>query len=217
MSGPHVVLLGDSIFDNAAYVPGDPPVEAQLRAALPEGRVTLLAIDGDVVAGVAAQLRRVPKDATHLVVSVGGNDALGYVDVLTERATSVGEALLRMADIGDEFERRYRAMLDAVLARSLPAAVCTIYYPAFDEADLQRMAVAAETFFNDVILRCAFQRRVPVIDLRLVCDERADYANPIEPSARGGDKITRTIARLVREAEGAAADGARGALVYARP
>lgn len=215
MSGPHVVLLGDSIFDNAAYVPGDPPVEAQLRAALPEGRVTLLAIDGDVVAGVAVQLRRLPADATHLVVSVGGNDALGYIDVLTERTTSVGEALLRMADIGDDFERRYRAMLDAVLARSLPAAVCTIYYPAFDEADLQRMAVAAETFFNDVILRCAFERRVPVIDLRLVCDERTDYANPIEPSARGGDKITRAIARLVREA--ADADVARGALVYARP
>ena len=27
----HVVLLGDSIFDNASYVPGKPPVIEQLR------------------------------------------------------------------------------------------------------------------------------------------------------------------------------------------
>ena len=212
MSGPHVVLVGDSIFDNAAYVPGDPAVEDQMRAALPQGRVTLLARDGDVVAGVASQLARRPNDATHLVLSVGGNDALGYIDVLTERASTTGEALLRMAEIGEEFEQRYRAMLDAVLALGLPTAVCTIYYPAFDEPGLQRMAVAAETFFNDVILRCAFERRLPLIDLRLVCNERADYANPIEPSAHGGDKITRIIARLVREY-----DDARGAVVYGAP
>lgn len=33
---PHIVLLGDSIFDNAADVPGEPPVIEQLRARLPD-------------------------------------------------------------------------------------------------------------------------------------------------------------------------------------
>jgi hypothetical protein len=32
-----------------------------------------------------------------------------------------------------------------------------------------------------------------VIDLRLVCTEPADYANPIEPSSGGGEKIARAI------------------------
>ena len=196
---PHVVLLGDSIFDNAAYVPGEPPVEAQLRAAMPEGTVTLLAVDGAVVTGVASQLARVPRDATHLVLSVGGNDALAYVDVLTERHASLGEAMLRMADIAHEFETRYRHALESVLAIGLPTLTCTIYYPSFPEAALQRMAVAAETFFNDAILRCAFAARLPLLDLRLICDEAADYANPIEPSARGGRKITAVIARVVSE------------------
>jgi hypothetical protein len=38
-----------------------------------------------------------------------------------------------------------------------------------------------------------------VIDLRLICDERADYSavSPIEPSAAGGGKIARAIARAV--------------------
>jgi hypothetical protein len=33
----HAVLLGDSIFDNAAYVQGDLPVINQLRQELPIG------------------------------------------------------------------------------------------------------------------------------------------------------------------------------------
>src|SRR5437763_7003051 len=81
----HVVLLGDSIFDNAAYVPGRPPVVEQLRRALPAGwRATLLAVDGHTTADVAGQLARLPADATHLVVSVGGNDALGASAVLAK-------------------------------------------------------------------------------------------------------------------------------------
>ena len=74
----HVVLLGDSIFDNARYVPGRPAVIEQVRQALPGGwRASLLAVDGHVTGDVAGQLRGLPADATHLVVSAGGNDALG--------------------------------------------------------------------------------------------------------------------------------------------
>ena len=210
---PHVVLLGDSIFDNAAYVPGEPSVEAQLREHMPEARVTLLARDGDMVDGIAAQIARLPADASHLFISVGGNDALGYIDVLTEQASGVGEALLRMAGIAEDFERGYRRMLDFALTLRLPVAGCTIYYPAFDEIGLQRMAVAAETFFNDVITRCAFEQGVPLLDLRLICDDPGDYANPIEPSARGGWKIAGVIARIVRAHD----FGALGTVVYTQP
>jgi hypothetical protein len=35
-----------------------------------------------------------------------------------------------------------------------------------------------------------------VIDLRAVCTYPEDYANPIEPSSVGGEKIARTIAGL---------------------
>jgi hypothetical protein len=34
-------------------------------------------------------------------------------------------------------------------------------------------------------------------DLRLICTEEADYANPIEPSERGGEKISRVIVEFV--------------------
>src|SRR5918997_5132491 len=196
----HVVLLGDSIFDNAAYVRGRPDVIRQLRAVLPGGwTATLKAVDGAVTASVPRQLQGLPPDASHLVISVGGNDALGNIGVLDDASRSIADALNRLAGIGDAFERGYRAMLDLVPARALPTAVCTIYDPRYPDPRMQRLAVAGLTIFNDAITRAAFARGLPLIDLRLVCDDDADYANPIEPSSRGGDKIARTIARLLAE------------------
>lgn len=201
----HVVLLGDSVFDNAAYVRGGPDVVAQLRGTLPEGwRATLAAVDGAVVAHVEGQLRRVLGDADFLVASAGGNDALAHVDILGRATRSMAEALNLLARIAGDFEGRYRAMVDRLLAPGLPAAVCTVYYPRFPDPDDQRLAVTALTVFNDAILRVAFEAGLPVLDLRLICDEDADYANPIEPSVQGGAKISRAIARLVTEHEFAA-------------
>ena len=72
----HIVLLGDSIFDNAIYVPGEDAVIDQLRAGIPtEWQATLLAVDGDITVDVAEQLKQSPADATDFVISVGGNDA----------------------------------------------------------------------------------------------------------------------------------------------
>jgi hypothetical protein len=193
----HVVLLGDSIFDNKAYVPGCPDVVAQLREELPAGwTATLLAVDGDVTSGVVRQLRSLPADATHLVVSAGGNDALGFAYLLDERAGTVAEALSLLAGAQEQFAASYAAMLDAVCAAGLPTAVCTIYDTPPSAPD-QRIIRTAVAVFNDCITRAAIARSVSVIDLRLICSEDGDYANPIEPSAQGGRKIAQAIAALL--------------------
>ena len=195
----HIVLLGDSIFDNRAYVAPEPHVIHQLRGRL--GRdwtATLLAVDGHVTDDVRTrQLARLPQDATHLVISVGGNDALGRSAILNEPARSVGEAVGRLAQAQSRFADDYAKMLDAVLALGLPTAVCTIYDANYPEPQ-RRVVVAALALFNDVISRAAFGRGLPLVDLRLICSDPADYANPIEPSALGGDKIASVIAALVQ-------------------
>ncbi|HYD98015.1 MAG TPA: SGNH/GDSL hydrolase family protein [Alphaproteobacteria bacterium] len=194
----HIVLLGDSIFDNAAYVAGGPDVVRQLRAKLPAGwQATLAAVDGAVTTGVARQLDRIPAGATHLAISVGGNDALGRAGILNESARSVGEAVGRLAEARDRFAADYDTMLRAVLTRRLPTAVCTIYDPRFPDPRQQRLAATALNLFNDVITRAAFARGLPLIDLRVICNEDADYANPIEPSVQGGEKISTAILSLV--------------------
>lgn len=197
----HAVLLGDSIFDNAAYVGGGPDVAAQLRRRLPPGwRATLLAVDGAVIGSVSRQLTGLPGDASHLVVSVGGNDALLQAGVLEEGARSVADALGRLAAIRDSFARDYRAMLDEVARQGLPTAVCTIYDGRLPEPR-GRIARTALGLFNDAITREAFARSLALIDLRLICDEDADYANPIEPSVQGGEKIAAAIAAFLIEPE----------------
>ena len=195
----HVVLLGDSIFDNASYVPGGPAVTDLLRRALPDSwRTTLLAIDGSVAADVIRQLDRLPADATHLVVSAGGNNALSHSSlVLHERADSFAEVLTRMADVRGEFQREYQAMLHTVLARDLPTIVCTVHDSIPGLAPAQHTGLC---LFNEVILREAFRVGVPVVDLRLICNEASDYAesSPIEPSVAGGGKIARAISRAIQ-------------------
>jgi hypothetical protein len=111
----------------------------------------------------------------------------------------VADALNRLAAIREQFGRNYRAMLDQVLAPGLPTAVCTIYDARYPDPPRQRLVVTALTLFNDCITREAFARGLPLIDLRLICDREEDYANPIEPSVRGGEKIAAAIARLVAE------------------
>lgn len=196
----HIVLLGDSILDNGAYVGRGPDVVTQLRQKLGKNEgASLLAIDGSVTTDIEQQLRRLPSDATHLIVSVGGNDALGHTDILDAKSRSTAETLERLAEIAADFAHRYAAMLKGVLATGKPVAICTIYYPRFPDPRLQRLATTALTVFNDAILRLGFEAGVPIIDLRLVCNDDSDYANAIEPSSHGGEKIAATIVRLVRE------------------
>jgi len=190
----HIVLLGDSIFDNAAYVAGGPDVVRQLRDILPSGwRATLNALDGAVIADLPRQLEILPSDASHLVVSVGGNDALGEAGLLDRKVSSMAEALELIFEVRERFRSAYARMLDQVLQRRLPLAVCTIYEARFPEPATRRMAATALTALNDAITREAFARGVDCIDLRVLCNDDRDFANPIEPSVHGGAKIAAAI------------------------
>jgi hypothetical protein len=199
----HVVLLGDSIFDNGAYTNGGPDVITQLRGILPrDWRATLLAVDGHRTEDVTDQVARLQPDTSHLVLSVGGNDVLAYSNILDQRTTSSAGLLGLLADAQAGFERRYRAVTEVLTRHGLPLAVCTIYNGQFPDRDFQRLASTALCVFNDVIIRVAFERGLTVIDLRVICDQAEDYANPIEPSSLGGAKIAAAVLRAVTGAAG---------------
>ena len=197
LPGGHIVLLGDSIFDNRAYTSGAPDVISHLRTLVPAGwAADLLARDGATTADIPTQLRRVPAAATHLVISIGGNDALQNMDLLSLRVTSSAEALNVFAERAAAFERAYRQAVGAAVALRRTAAICTIYNGAL-EPERAAAARIGLTVFNDVILRTAIDFGLDALELRSICTEPADYANPIEPSGQGGLKIARGIAALV--------------------
>jgi hypothetical protein len=205
----HIALLGDSIFDNAAYTRGAPDVVTHLRRLLPHPwEATLCAVDGATTLGLAAQLARVPAAATHLVIAIGGNDALQNSDLLSLRVASSAEALEVFDDRITAFERRYRAAIINAMGLERRTAVCTVYNGALEpeRATIARVGLA---LFNDVILRTAVDLRLDALELRNICTEAADYANPIEPSGQGGLKIARAISRLVGALDDTAAPPAR--------
>ena len=197
MKDNHLILLGDSIFDNAAYVPGGPAVIDHLQGMLPEDwRATLVARDGDMVCHVSEQIPYVPADATHFVLSVGGNDALDSISSLSRSTETVRMALCHLSEIRIGFRRAYRTMLWQLLDLQRPIAVCTIYDAVPDlSPDLQ----TALCLFNDTIIREANAAHVPIIDLRNICTEAGDYSSvsPIEPSAQGGEKIAKAIVAML--------------------
>lgn len=121
----HIVLLGDSIFDNQSYTAGQPDVVRHLRTLVPpEWEATLCAVDGATTGSVALQFDDIPDDASHLVLSVGGNDALSHFDLLDRRLGSSREALLLYDARVGAFEDGYREVVASLAARRLPLTVC---------------------------------------------------------------------------------------------
>jgi len=190
----HIVLIGDSIFDNAPYVERGHDVTSHLKQVTPQDwKVTLLAVDGSCLRDIPKQIGNIPSDATHLLFSCGGNDALEHLELLAEPSSGTAATLIRFNRVRETFLGEYEATLSSLTTIGLPACAFTIYDPAFEEQSLQQAAEAALCFFNDGITRTAFKLGVNLIDLRILFDHPDDMANPIEPSSQGGLKIARVI------------------------
>jgi hypothetical protein len=78
--------------------------------------------------------------------------------------------------------------------------VCTIYNGNLDPL-VAMAARAAVSAYNDRVYQVANEFGLPVLELRSICSEPSDYANPIEPSGHGGAMIAAAILDRVRSAE----------------
>jgi hypothetical protein len=195
----HIVLLGDSIFDNGPYVPTGGTTLDQLTSRLPDKwSARLLAVDGSVTSEVLTQLRKIPKTATHLVISSGGNDALGQEHMLYQEFSNAGEAFCALGTAARDFEQDYLALVQAAMKTGLPTIVCTIYNGNFPDPQESLATSIALTPFNDAIIRAAWASNFPIIDLRTVCDRPEHYANEIEPSTEGSARIAEAILRMIQ-------------------
>ena len=201
MSAQHIVLARDSIFDNGGYVPGEPSVTEQLQSIVPKDwRASRVAVDGDCLRHIRSRISKIPNDTTYLVISIGGNDVLGYADLL--KLMLKGKRLEEILEIPlREFRQEYSEMLDWVKQFKIPFCVCTIYTSVPFKDELSRsFAPTAINFFNDVIRKTANERNIPVIRLDKICSDPTDYSamSTIEPSSIGGQKIAQAIHQHVK-------------------
>ena len=100
-----------------------------IAGLLPGGwTATLRAVDGAGTNDVPGQLRDLPVDATHLVLSAGGNDLLGCAGEILRTPVAVSsEVFLMLARVAGAFETTYRRVVETCLKTGLPLVVCTIY------------------------------------------------------------------------------------------
>lgn len=205
MKQRRIVLLGDSIIDNGVYVQsGEPDIARQLQDLLPRDLVTKRAVDGALCADVArAQIAGLEPDGC-IILSIGGNDALQHIDLLDEVfETTSRTVLVRLWSIREQFRAEYASLLAQLAHGRRRVLVLTIYNPAFRhygmEAEDQQAAETAVAIMNDVIQQEARRRAFDVLEIRTLFDCKADYANPIEPSAIGGAKLALAMKGWVEE------------------
>ena len=83
---------------------------------------------------------KVSNDATHLVLSVGGNDALWMAgNIFSQETTDVRSALQCVADSLAKFKTEYRRLIRDLRETRLPLVTCTIYLSGQSQIETVRL------------------------------------------------------------------------------
>jgi len=190
----HLVLLGDAL-QNIDLGAGE--IESML---VPRPRnawkMTVLQSPRTLVRG---HTREIPDDATHVVISVEGAWAIEASGLLQTGTHSIREALGVMAEAADQFENIMATMIEAAREAGLPTVVCTLVPGRYPKPAEHRVATTALAIFNDRVVRRAFAASLPIVDLRMVCDEDGDYATETVLSRAGVRKAANVIRAALYE------------------
>ena len=199
-----LVLLGDSIIDNKTYVlDGEKSVLEHIQSKT-DMKTVQLALDGATTDDVLDnQLNNISSEASHIVLSVGGNDLLNEIGFLMEDFKyTPNQVLKRCHSLIAPITQKYESIVSQLQTTSRAnLLLCTVY-----EGDLEGSAIyddiaissrAMLSLFNDSIYKTHNKFRTGVLELRNIFIEKEDYANPIEPSHQGGEKLATKLVEWV--------------------
>ncbi|MGJ7538397.1 MULTISPECIES: SGNH/GDSL hydrolase family protein [unclassified Variovorax] len=193
----NLILAGDSVFDNGRHVDPGEEVLTHIRKSLPDWHISMLAKDGATTLMLRDQLAVQKVEDSYLLVSIGGNDALLNAGILDMPASSTAEVLDLLSDVTEEFEKSYRSAIERCLEITSRLFVCTIYHGNFPDPEYQKRVSIALDVFNSRIIKIAAEQGIGILDLRAVCNAPADFSKGIEPSEKGGKKISDAVVRLL--------------------
>lgn len=199
----HVSLLGDSIIDNKVYVgEGELSVTEHLQHNSPS-YFTMIAVDGDTTEEVLDnQLDNLKEPVSHIVLSIGGNDLLQNLHLLQDETSGMKFALEKCSELISEIQENYIKILEHLSQYGAKVLLCTVY-----EGDLESDLLLAEynkagqvmlKMHNDTVYYLASKFEVDVLELRNIFTNKEDYANPIEPSHIGGEKLAKAIIQWMK-------------------
>ena len=199
-----LVLLGDSIIDNKTYVlDGEFSVLEHIQSKS-ETPVTQLALDGATTDDViSSQINVIPFGTSHIVLSVGGNDLLNEIGFLMEDFKyTPNQVLKRCHSLIAPITQKYESIVSQLQTTSRAnLLLCTVYEGNLEDSaiydDIAISSRAMLSLFNDSIYKTHNKFRTGVLELRNIFIEKEDYANPIEPSHQGGEKLATELVEWV--------------------
>ena len=201
-----VVLFGDSIIDNKTYVShGEFSVLEHLEN-ISNYEYIQVAYDGHTTFDVQNKqlhLSTIEKPS-HIVLSVGGNDLLQNLSYLSNGPISnVNEAVTGIQQhIFEPLEQRFETIIEELSSQRANLLICTVYEGDLgrtdefkDVLDSSKIMVSS---FNDIVYKTAKKYNADVLELREIFISSDDYANPIEPSHIGGEKLAKSIVEWIK-------------------
>ena len=224
-----IYLLGDSIIDNGAYVGIDEKdVESHLNSMYkedPKVNINNRAVDGHTMRDLLdTQLSDAGlNEATHIVMSIGGNDLLQNISFL-QMTSKLSEVMNKDARIGKwgvrelnpsrnkvfeetyfeiikPFNSLYETIVEKLSNYRAKLLLCTVYEgDLFGSDEFKNVFYSSKTMvsiFNDLVYKSSSKFKTDVLELRNIFVSSEDYANPIEPSHIGGEKLAKSIVEWV--------------------
>lgn len=193
----HLVLLGDAL-QNIDLGSGEIEGALMPRPRNP-WKITVLPALRTLQRG---HVREIPEDATHVAISIEGAWAIETSGLLQGGTHTISEALETLCTAADEFEGMLEGMIAAAQETGLPTVVCTLVPARHAKPAQHRNVSTALAIFNDRVLRCAVAAGLSIVDLRLVCDEDADYASATLLSRAGVRKAANVVRTALYEVSG---------------
>ena len=199
----YVSLLGDSIIDNKVYVGDSELSVTEHLHHNSSSNFTMIAVDGDTTEEVLEnQLDILKEPVSHIVLSIGGNDLLQNLHLLQDETSGMKFALEKSSELIGEIQENYTKILEHLSQYDAKVLLCTVY-----EGDLKSDLMLAQfdkagqvmlKMHNDTVYYLASKFDVDVLELRNIFTNKEDYANPIEPSHIGGEKLAKAIIQWMK-------------------
>ena len=191
-----LVLLGDSIIDNKTYVlEGELSVLEHIKSKT-ETPVMQLALDGATTDDVInSQIQAIPFGTSHIVLSIGGNDLLNEIAFLMEDFKyTPNQVLERCQSLIAPIIQKYESIVSQLQTTSRAnLLLCTVYEGDLEGSvmydDIAISSRAMLSLFNDSVYKTHNMFKTGILELRHIFTNKEDYANPIEPSHQGGEKL----------------------------
>lgn len=181
----HVILIGDSVLNNSAYVTKSKSVPERLKSKMSAGNFLNVAQDGATITDLYAQLDKIPLELndsnTFVFISAGGNDILNKKIKLNDA---------KLTKLFDDYMNFLKAL--RVKLGSAKINVLNLYLPSGSQYESYNLTVDKwNTMLEEHSSTVGETYNVVDIHSSLVGAE--DFVYNIEPSEVGSAKIADAI------------------------